>query len=95
MNRTTLDNGTWFDRDSCKEAWKDGTWWNGNNHISLATEWVRASLLKTAKGSYIVETRGQRTTYEVICAKEAAQWLIRNEMDLPDDLVDFIEADEV
>jgi hypothetical protein len=81
MNRVTLGDGRWFDRDRA-EAYEDDTRWDGHNHISLVTgsQFVRSTLWRTASGVWILETKGNYdTTYEFpVREQEAFRWLIDN-----------------
>ena len=86
MARTPLTDGSgrWFDREAA-EAFDEGTRWNGNNHISLATgsQWDHEELYRTAGGKWILrhwsQWQGSGESYEEIGDHEAAKWLAVNE----------------
>jgi hypothetical protein len=81
MKRVKLGGGRWFDRDKAT-AYEDDTRWDGHNHISVATgsQWVRATLWRTASGMWILETNGlYEVTYDYPFAEsDAFRWLIDN-----------------
>jgi len=81
MKRVSLGNGRWFNEEAA-EAFEDDTRWDGHNHISIATgsQWVRATLWRTAKGLWVLETRGPHgSSYEhPYPADGAHRWLIDN-----------------
>lgn len=92
MARMVLTDGTgrWFDTDKAK-SWEEDTMWNGNNHISKATDsqWEHETLYRTAGGIYVVEHtsqwQGSTPTVEEVSAEEAAVWLSRNDYDDAED----------
>ena len=105
MSRAVLEDGRWFN-PACSTKWDEGTCWNGNNHISLATgsQWDHQRLYRTKGGLWILYTwsqwQGSGESYEEISAEAAAQWLVRNEHDvddaaIPDDVADAYAALEV
>lgn len=86
MNRIALTDGTgrWFDEDAAK-SWDEATWWDGNNHRSMATgdQFAHERLHRTASGRWVLEAwsqwQGSQTTYEAIDDRAAAAWLATNE----------------
>ena len=86
MKRQALVDGGWFDADASVEI-KEGTRWDGNNHVSLATgsQWDHEVLHVTKKGRFVVnhwsQWQGSGETYVEITPAEAAQWLVANERD--------------
>ena len=82
--RHNITNGTWFDSDKAT-VFKEGTRWNGNNHISLATgsQWEHEELFCTAGGAWVLhhwsQWQGSEPRYDQVDEAEAAAWLRRNE----------------
>lgn len=95
MSRYTMDDGTIVDTKNAVQHWDEGTRWNGNNHISIATgsQWVHQTLYQSRKGRYYVETvsqwQGSTPRAEWVSNREAAKWLLAMEHDLPEDLAAF------
>ena len=91
MTRVALDGGGWFDRDAAT-SWEEDYWWNGHNHCSRATgsQWDHERLYRTSRGRWVIkwssQWQGSRTSYRVIDAAGAAEWLIRNGHDVPAEL---------
>lgn len=75
--------GRWFD-DKKATAYEEDTYWNGNNHVSVATgdQWCHEKLFRTARGAWILHSwsqwQGSEETYAVIEADDAHNWLVRN-----------------
>ncbi len=86
MKRQALDNGTWFDREKAT-SWKEGSYFDGNNHVSLATgdKFTHEKLYRTARGRWVLfawsQWQGSRETWTEITDADAARWLVRNEHD--------------
>lgn len=85
MTRIQLTDGSgrWFDREKA-QVWKEGTYFDGSNHVSLcAGKHNHQSLYRTAGGRWILlrwsQWQGSATTWEEITAEEAARWLSINE----------------
>lgn len=82
--RQRLDDGRWFAIDRAEKV-DEGTRWNGNNHISLATgsQWEHEALYRTAGGKWVLNSwsqwQGSSETWEEIEDEAAAAWLVRNE----------------
>lgn len=91
MQRIALTDGTsrWFDREKA-EQFEEDTTWNGSNHISNATgsQWDHEVLYRTAGKQWILhhwsQWQGSTPTYEQIDDRQAAEWLVRNNLDHPD-----------
>ena len=100
MNKQSIGGGQWFDLDEAQE-WKENTYWNGNNHISVATgsQWDHQTLYFTKNGKYILFSWSQRQgvveSWTIISEEDAARWLTDNGKDLPEDLSRFQEELEV
>jgi len=81
-----------------KQSWEEGRDWDGNNHISRATgsQWDHETLYLSSKGRYYVihtsQWQGSLPSTRWLTPQEAAEWLIRNEHELPDDLAEYNEA---
>ena len=90
MKRVPLTDGSgrWFDRDKA-ECVSEGTRWNGNNHISMATgsQWEHEYLYYTASGQWVKyswsQWQGSGESYDLIDADEAAAWLTTNGREHP------------
>ncbi len=86
MERQALDNGNWFDLDKAT-SWTEGRYFDGNNHISLATgtQWDHEKLFRTAGGRWILygwsQWQGRRETWTEVSNADAARWLVKNEHD--------------
>lgn len=93
MNRKPLINGGWFDIDAAT-CWNEDKYWNGNNHISCATgsQWDHEKLYRTAQGTYVKyfwsQYQGRADYYEAVTPEFAAQWLVKNDEKIPDDLAE-------
>jgi hypothetical protein len=93
MARTQLTDGSgrWFNKAKATR-WDEGTRWNGNNHISLATgsQWDHEELFRTDSGQFILHSwsqwQGSSEGYEFIDSASAVVWLATNDRDVPDDL---------
>lgn len=87
-----MDDGTVVKTENATRLWNEATRWNGNNHISIATgsQWVHETLYRSRKGRYYMEHESQwqgTTPYaEWVGNHTAAEWLLANEHELPEDL---------
>lgn len=87
--------GRIVDTDKAIASWTEATRWNGSNHISKATgsQWTHEKLYKSSKGHYYVvrdsQWQGSAPFAYWLSDQEAASWLLLNDHDLPDDLVDL------
>lgn len=92
--------GRWFD-PSKADRWDEGSRWNGQNHISMATgsQWDHQELFRSAMGTWILHNwsqwQGSGESYVTITAKEAASWLVQNEHEPHESLADYIAESEV
>jgi len=83
MKRRTLPDGRWFDLDTAK-SFDEDTYWNGHNHISVATgsQWDHECLYRTASGLWVLEQTSAyqhvQDMYMQIDNDAAARWLVRN-----------------
>lgn len=101
MKRIALTDGSgWFDLEKAT-AFKEGSWWDGRNHISKATggQWNHEILYRTKNGKWVLnaysQSEGSRETYETITDSQAAAWFIKNEYEndkIPLDLFDVVKA---
>jgi hypothetical protein len=108
MRRQQLtDDSRWFDREAAVCCVEEGSRWNGNNHISLATgsQWDHEEMWLSRKGLLVIHTwsqyQGSSESWYAVTAEQAAEWLVRNERDgddLPEGLLtrvaDHLEASE-
>ena len=89
MQRITDEDGSIVGRfDETKaESFEEGTYFNGSNHISLATgsQWDHNTLYHTAGDKWILhywsQWQGSKYGYMEIKGKEACEWFIKNEHD--------------
>jgi hypothetical protein len=95
--------GQYFDSDKAKR-FDEGSFWNGNNHISKVTgsQWNHEMLYLTASGKWVRNTysqfQGSTETYEIITPADAAEWFVKNEYkdeEIPESLKDIIANLEV
>ena len=86
MKRITLDDGRWFDREKAHQ-WVEGTWHDGRNFISLATndQWDHETLFRTTGGKWILyqwsDRQGSDESWFEIDNDRAARWLVKNKYD--------------
>jgi hypothetical protein len=96
----TDGSGRWFDPAKCTR-WDEGTRWDGRNHVSLATgsQWDHEELFRTPAGRWIIhwwsQWEGSTPSYREIEPAEAAEWLIANGWEPPDELAGETAALEV
>jgi hypothetical protein len=93
--------GKFFDMDKATK-YEEGTYWNGNNHISKVTgsQWSHEILFRTASGKWVLncysQYQGSVETYEIISPADAAEWVVKNEYDdIPEELKDETSSLEV
>jgi hypothetical protein len=98
MSRYTItedDGDVIVDTDRAQDSWADGTRWNGQNHVSLATgsEFITETLYLSAKGRWYIEVKsrwqGSTDNARFIEPREAALWLLRSDHELPEQLAHF------
>lgn len=98
MPKIVLTDGTarWFYTEDA-ETFEEDTRWDGNNHISCATQtWGEHEVLYRTKGKQWVlhhwsQWQGSHPTWELIEDQEAVRWLIVNGHSHED--VDHLEAE--
>ena len=97
MATFTMDDGKIVKTENAVEKWKEDTFWDGRNHISKATgdQWVHETLYLSRKGNFYIVTssqcQGSRDRAEWIDDEGAAKWIIANERDLPEQLLQYEE----
>ena len=97
MSRYRIENSV-VDTDNATANWSQGTFWDGHNHISVATgsQWVDQTLYRSRRGRYYTVTRpridGQRDFAEWVSPEEAARWLLANGHEVPADLQEAAEG---
>lgn len=100
MDRTALQDGGWFDKDTA-EKFEEGDRFDGSNRVSLATgsEWDHENLYRTRSGRWVLniwsQRQGSTESYREISQPEAVDWLVRNEHEVPDSLAKVAETTEV
>jgi hypothetical protein len=92
--------GQWFDKDAA-QSWGEASQWDGNNFISVATgsQFNHEMLFRTTGGRWILNSwsnyQGSLEKYIEISPKEAAKWLVVNDLPYPDDLEELVTELEV
>lgn len=87
-----MSDGTVVKTEKATQSWDETTFWNGNNHISkvTGTQWDHETLYRSRRGRYWVEHtsqwQGRVPHAEWVSNEAAAQWLLTNEHELPEDL---------
>ena len=87
-----LDDGTIVKTENATAHWDEGTGFDGRNRFSKATgsEWDHETLYRSRKGRYWLEHTSQRSgttdRAQWIDKHAAAQWLLANGHELPEDL---------
>jgi hypothetical protein len=85
MSRYRMSDGSVVDPTNASASWEEGTRWDGNNHISLATgsQWNHETLYRSRKGRYYVvstsQWQGSTPSAEWFSNEEATRWLLANE----------------
>lgn len=86
-----------YDTNKADDCWDEQTEFDGSNHISLATgsQWNHERLFVTGNQRYFVwwwsAWQGATDKLFPLTHNEAAEWLIRNQYDLPDHLADVLK----
>jgi len=89
--RYRTEDGRILDPERAVKTWREGTRWNGSNHISLATgsQWDHEELHLSPKGTWWIEHwsqwEGRTPSARVVTPEEACRWLLANEYDPEDD----------
>ena len=87
-----LDDGTIVKTENATQRWDEGTGFDGRNRFSKATgtQWDHETLYRSRKGRYWIEHisqwQGSTARAEWISQHRAAQWLLANGHQLPEDL---------
>jgi hypothetical protein len=92
MSTYRMDDGTVVKTENATAHWNEARDFNGNNHISRATgsQWDHETLYRSRRGRYWIEHTSQwqgKMDYATwIDSRAAAQWLLNNDEELPEDL---------
>lgn len=87
-----MDDGTVVKTKNSTKSWNEDKRFDGRNHISVATgsQWTHETLYRSRRGRYWIEHesqyQGSTPHAEWISNRAAAQWLLANNHELPDDL---------
>ena len=87
-----MEDGTVVNSENATQSWEEATYHDGNNFISRATgtQWNHETLYRSRKGRYWVEHtsqwQGSHDYAGWIDKRAAAQWLLANGHELPEDL---------
>lgn len=98
MTRYRMDDGTVVDTNNAKQSWDEDTRWDGRNHISLATgtQWDHQTLYRSRKGRFYLEHtsqwEGKTPSAEWVSHRTAVSWLLTNEHEIPEDLLEVAES---
>jgi hypothetical protein len=90
-----IDDGTVVKTENATASWDEAQRWDGSNHISVATgsQWNHETLHKSRKSHYWIEHtsnyQGSTPRAEWISSHAAAQWLLANGHELPEDLAEL------
>jgi hypothetical protein len=93
-----MDDRTIVDTEKASASWDEDREWDGSNMISVATgsQWEHERLYCSARGRYYIEHTSQRDGVRssacYIEPEAAAEWLIANGHELPDDLKQYEAA---
>ena len=100
MHRIAMPEGKWFDADAAKR-WEEDRYHDGNNYISCATgsQWEHQRLYLTAKGRWVLcswsDWQGSVERHREVKRSEAALWLVRNNEEPPESLLEALGATEI
>lgn len=92
-----MGDGVIVKTENATKCWDEGTRYDGRNHISVATgsQWAHQMLYRSRKGHYYVvhtsQWQGSTPHAEWVGQREAAQWLLANGRELPEELADLEE----
>jgi len=87
-----MEDGTVVKTENATQSWEEATRWNGSNRISVATgsQWNHQELHRSRRGRYWIESysqwQGSTPHAEWISNRTAAEWLLANGHELPEDL---------
>lgn len=87
-----MDDGTLLNTRIARRSWHEGSYFDGRNLISRATEsqWLHQTLYLSRKGRYYLvhhsDGQGAGAYAKWLDALAAARWLLRNGYELPEDL---------
>jgi hypothetical protein len=93
----TINCGYIYDTAASTDSWEEQTEFDGNNHISLATgsQWNHEKLYVTGNARFFVhwwsQWQGSRDRLFPLTHAEAAEWLIRNQYELPASLAGVLK----
>lgn len=95
-----MDDGRIVDIEKAQKSWKESTYWDGHNNISVNTnsQWEHQELYLSQKGNYYLEIWSQwqgSQPYAIwVSEKEAAEWLVLNNESLPEGLKKYLNEIE-
>lgn len=98
MSKYKMEDGTIVDTKKAAAKWDEGTYWNGNNHISRATgsQWNHETLYRSSKGRYYIvsgsQWQGSTDSARFVTDEEAASWLSLMSHEIPEDLYEAANA---
>jgi Tfp pilus assembly protein PilX len=92
-----MDDNTIVKTENATQSWNETTDWDGSNHIGRASgsQWHQQILHRSRKGRYYIEyissVSGEQYQAEWVGSREAARWLLHNDIELPSDLTKSAE----
>lgn len=92
-----MEDGTIVKTENSSRSWEEETYHDGHNYCSKATggQWTHETLYRSRKGRYYVvstsQWQGSRDHAAWVSEREAARWLMKQDIDLPEDLEKFEE----
>lgn len=90
-----MDDSTVVNTDKAKNSWDEARYHDGRNFISKATgsQWNHETLYESRKGRFYIEhssnCQGSRDSAEWISSRAAAVWLLANNHELPESLMEM------
>lgn len=93
--RYKTEEGKILDTEKAQQSWEETRDWDGVNKIgrSSGSQWSYQTLYKSKTGRYYLEfgscIQGNMPSADFVSGKEAAAWLLFNELELPEDLKKF------
>ena len=97
MARYKMSDGMVVDTANASACHEEGTRWDGNNNISVATgtQWNHETLYRSRKGRYYIEHtsqwQGSSPSAEWVSNEAAVRWLLANAREVPTELSSLVD----
>ncbi|MBL9115497.1 MAG: hypothetical protein JNJ83_10875 [Verrucomicrobiaceae bacterium] len=94
-----LDNGSLVNTEKAVARYSEATDWDGSNWISRNTgsQWEHEKLYKSKVAGWYLEAwsqwQGSTPSARSLSEREAAEWLLLNDRDLPAELAQYAEIE--